>query len=53
MPKGYYVLEVINDKNEKFYLRFYNDAPPNAGNYTIFGGVFILDCEYIEKEIEK
>lgn len=23
--KGYFVLEVINDKGEKFYLRFYND----------------------------
>ena len=30
--KGYYMLEVTNSKNEKFYLRFYNDKNPVSGS---------------------
>jgi len=33
MIKGFYVLEVINNKEEKFYLRFYYDGPSTSQPY--------------------
>ncbi len=37
---GFYTLEVINDKNEKFYLRFYNDYSGCGGYEAEPGDIF-------------